>query len=310
MLWALQEQVDQLVREQRALWTPLGREFKRDRGGRGPRSTRARRPVVRACYACGRTGHLRLDCPHGTGGRIPHPETGRCPIPQAVRWVREPRWLRVCWACRRRGHLELECPAPRNTAQGNPGRVGPVRDEGKVPRPGAARRRDACWSCRAPGPIKRHCPFRGTEEGPEEVPVGPEGPKLKEATTWIEGTLQEVGTQIVIGPVAEDETQTMWAQRESPRNSGNADPGGRGSGKPRRTGVAGGRRTGPPEGGDPGPGDVLSLGGRREEMREPGGAWRANFGEPRPRGPPSPRGGGFEGGVCVAGWSPALALKG
>uniref|UniRef100_A0A8C3IB59 CCHC-type domain-containing protein n=1 Tax=Chrysemys picta bellii TaxID=8478 RepID=A0A8C3IB59_CHRPI len=149
-----------------------------DRGGHGPQSARARRPVVKACYACGQAGHLKRDCPDGAGGRGPHSAMRRCPIPQVGRAGREPQRLNACWACGRRGHLKRECPGPRNTAQGNPGRVGPVKDKRKIPRPRAAQRRDACWSCREPGIIRRHCPLRRSEERPEEVPVRPEGPKL------------------------------------------------------------------------------------------------------------------------------------
>uniref|UniRef100_A0A8C3HNC2 CCHC-type domain-containing protein n=1 Tax=Chrysemys picta bellii TaxID=8478 RepID=A0A8C3HNC2_CHRPI len=104
--------------------------------GHGPQSARARRPVAKACYACGQAGHLKRDW---------------CPIPQVGRGGREPRRLRACWACGRREHLERECPSPRNTAQGNPGRVGPVKDKRKILRPGTAQRWDwtmsqgVCW---------------------------------------------------------------------------------------------------------------------------------------------------------------------
>uniref|UniRef100_A0A674IHS9 CCHC-type domain-containing protein n=1 Tax=Terrapene triunguis TaxID=2587831 RepID=A0A674IHS9_9SAUR len=113
------------------------------------------------CYVCARRGHIKRDCPYGAGGRVPHPKLGRRPVPQTARWVREPRRLRACWVCGRRGHLWQDCPAPRNTIQGNPGRVGSVRDNGKKQEARATPRRGACWHCWELGHLRKDCPLGG-----------------------------------------------------------------------------------------------------------------------------------------------------
>uniref|UniRef100_A0A8C3HFR1 CCHC-type domain-containing protein n=1 Tax=Chrysemys picta bellii TaxID=8478 RepID=A0A8C3HFR1_CHRPI len=171
-----------------------------------------------ACYACGVRGHIRRDCPYGVGGRVPRPEQGKRQVPQAGRWVREPRRLKICWACGREGHLWWACPGPRQRVQVSPSEgAGPWRDS---ERPTTAKKRQVCWGCQKPGHIRRHCPLKGVEGRPMDVPGGPGGAtldleKVTEAEVEMVGTQQGVGTQTITEPVANGETQTEGAQQEA-----------------------------------------------------------------------------------------------
>lgn len=217
---ALQEQLGQLLREQRALVNVLRTAFwRRGRDRQERRGAGTRRPAAerRTCYACGRRGHLKRDCSYWGGSRMPHPEKGQWQVPRAACRVMEPRQLPACWTCGRTGHFWRDCPGPEKPAQGSLGEARPVKGQR---RPKAVKRQGACWGCQKLGHIRRHCPLKKAEGRPREVPGGPEGAKLDPgevtlAEMAIGGTPQEAGTQTITPPGTERGTQTEWAPQEA-----------------------------------------------------------------------------------------------
>uniref|UniRef100_A0A674IWB7 CCHC-type domain-containing protein n=1 Tax=Terrapene triunguis TaxID=2587831 RepID=A0A674IWB7_9SAUR len=110
------------------------------------------------CYACGRKGHFKKECPYWEGAERPHPDKA-----PPVRVTGGPP---ACWVCGEQGHLKRECPyrAPKAWASPEGGAIAQTSRTKAV----AGGRCRGCFYCHTKGHIKRHCPLKQKGGVPEK----------------------------------------------------------------------------------------------------------------------------------------------
>jgi len=146
---------------------------------RGPRKERA--PVDRACYNCGKSGHISRDCTEAPTEERPRTDracyncgkTGHISRDCTEAGDDNGRPAKECYNCGKTGHISRDCPE----AGGDSGRP-PKNDR-------------ACYNCGKTGHISRDC-NEAKAEGGEGTDRGPREPR-EDRQPAAEGTQLFVG---------------------------------------------------------------------------------------------------------------------